>query len=312
MKKINKNSNDRRGSTPPIDHIVLSLPDLGEARQRYEKLGFNMGAVATHNFGTQNAIIPFANGTFIEPLAIGDAALVEKYHAKGNVFLVRDRAFRFRHANVETGDFDGGFSMFALSGPDAKTSRKKFRRAGLRTGKLTRVKRPGLNIRASFGLDERACDCTIFVCERKQGAPEFDAELTNHPNGARRISRVVLVDEKPADFLKYLETACGRCDVKNCEVKENGSRIDILLANGQISVLTPKSMQSEYGIELETTSFRLGLRPVTYDISVNSLDETALLLVEQGIKARQVGGRIVVANASGQGATLAFVEEDTK
>ncbi len=57
----------------PIDHIVISLPDLDLARRRFAELGFNVNPVARHNFGTENTIIPFSNGTFIEPLGIGDS-----------------------------------------------------------------------------------------------------------------------------------------------------------------------------------------------------------------------------------------------
>jgi len=287
----------------PIDHVVLSVRDLDTARERYNALGFNVSPVATHNFGTQNAIVPFANGTFLEPLAIGEDELVNKNIIKGNPFLVRDRAFRFRHG---CDDFIGGLSMVALAGNDAKMDRMIFRKAGLRTGKIATVKRPGLKIRASFALDDRAADCTFFACGRPDGPPVFDEGLVNHANGALRIDRVTLADENPADFEDYLKAVTGLEPVAG--IDEGG--LEFQLSNGLLSVLTPEGLKSGYGIDLPANICRGGLRAITFDIAVRSLDETAMLLAQRGIEARQVGERIVVANAPGQGAMLAFVENN--
>ncbi len=286
----------------PIDHVVISLPDLDVARQRFVSLGFNVAPVATHNFGTQNALVPFENGTFLEPLTPGDSELVKEHRLAGNQFLVRDHAFRFRHGNEQ---FAGGLSMLALSGMAAKKDRKYFRKQGLRTGKIAVVKRPGLDIRASFALDERAPDCSLFICERKNGAPVFDDNLTNHANGAIGLASVTLVDDNPEDFREYLQIVSGQSDIA---YESEGFRIS--LSNGDLNLLTPSGLKSRYGIEYPETSCREGMRLVTYDIMVRSLDEIALMLAQSNIEARQVGERIVVANAPGQGAMLAFIEEN--
>ena len=307
MSKIPKKHKARKKTARPIDHVVISLTDLTLARERFTALGFTVAPVAQHNFGTQNTIIAFANGTFIEPLAIGDKRKVDKHHTKGNQFLVRDRAYRFRHGGHEEDGFVGGFSMVSLSGKNANKDRKKFRKAGLRTGKIAVVKRPGLDIRAIFALDDRAPDCTIFACERKEGRPEFGGKLTSHRNGALKIARIVMVDENPEEFRQYLSSICQRSQISR---KKGG--LEIKLSNGLLCVLTPEQLKSEYGTKLPQSPCRQGLRQVTYDIGVSSLDNTAMMLAEAGIKARQVGKRIVVANAPGQGAMLAFVENKQK
>ncbi|MCP4184596.1 MAG: VOC family protein [Hyphomicrobiales bacterium] len=288
-------------SVRPVDHIVLSLPDIKLAGDRFGELGFNCATVARHSFGTENAIIPFSNGTFIEPLAIGDADAVAEYALKRHPFVVRDQAYRYRHGGSS---FAGGFSMLVFSGDNAKKDQKLFRKAGLNTGKISRVKRPGLNIRTAFAMDERVNDCTLFVCERKDGIPVFDEQLTSHPNGALRLSRVVLVDDNPADFYQYLGVVSGQHDY--IETEWGG---DLSLANGLVSIISPSGLKCEYGVDLTSPLLRNGPRLVTYDIVVTSLDETAMMLAEKGILASQIGNRVVVANAPHQGATLAFVEE---
>lgn len=300
MSNNHQKSKSNSDAIRPIDHVVLSLPDLDIARQRYELLGFNVAPVAQHSFGTINSLVAFENGTFLEPLAIGDKQRTSKYRRKGNPFLIRDDSYRYRHGGNE---FCGGFSMVALSGANAKKDRKHFRKAGLRTGKTAVVKRPGLKIRAVFALDERSPDCTFFVCERIDGAPVFDTSLTSHENGALRIERITLVDDQPEDFRRYLELVSRQKNIQHTEMGLN-----IKLPNGELSVLTPDGLKSEYGTELPHTRCREGLRQVTFDIAVKSLDDTAMALAQSGIEARQVGARIVVANAPGQGAMMAFVE----
>ena len=290
--------------TLPIDHIVLSLPDLEQARNRFTALGFSVSPVANHEFGTQNAIIAFSNGTFLEPLAIGDSRKVEIFIRKRNAFLLREEAFRFRHTNLENNSFDGGISMVAFAGRDVKKIRKKFKKAGLGAHKFVKVRRPRVDVRIAFAIDEHANDCSLFVCERKNGLTKFNTELCLHANGAIGISRITLFDENPADFLNYIVNVCTPQKIEHAK-----NSIAIQLPNAQISVLNAEALQSEYGIEITPGEVRAGLRAITYDIGVTSLDETAMMLAERGIDARRVGERIVVANSAGQGAVMAFVEE---
>jgi len=111
-----------------IDHIVLPVPDLDIARARYSKLGFIVADDARHGFGTENACVNFKNGTFLEPLAIGHRETVEANEIKGNTFLRRDAAYRFRNG-------ENGFSMAAFLGEDARAERKYFSKLGYNTGK---------------------------------------------------------------------------------------------------------------------------------------------------------------------------------
>ena len=79
-----------------LDHVVLPVPDLDIARDRLANLGFQVAPDARHSFGSENACVFFENGTFIEPLAIGQRETVEAHIKKGNNFLRRDAAYRFR------------------------------------------------------------------------------------------------------------------------------------------------------------------------------------------------------------------------
>src|SRR5688500_16606634 len=56
-----------------IDHIVILVRDLGQAAQDYAAAGFNVTPGGEHTMGgTHNALIGFADGTYLELIAFKD------------------------------------------------------------------------------------------------------------------------------------------------------------------------------------------------------------------------------------------------
>jgi len=277
-----------------LDHAVLPVTSLKIARARMAALGFVVAPDARHNFGSENALVCFANGTFIESLAIGHRETVEANEAKGNTFLRRDAGYRFRHG-------DTGFSMVAFIGKDAVEDRRSFKKAGYETGKIIQLKRPGLRLRLVFARDERAPDFTLFLCERPDGPPGYNTKLTTHANGAKRLSRITLYEPVPSDFQYYLQTVSGQRDVRS-----HSFGMDQVLPNGVLTTLTAAGLAAHYGID-EVPQGR-GLRAMAVDVTVKDLAATKKLLKANAIACKQIGARLVVPPAPGQGAALAFVE----
>ncbi|TIX70312.1 MAG: VOC family protein, partial [Mesorhizobium sp.] len=56
----------------PLDHLVLPTARLDAARVRLGSLGFVVAPTGIHPFGTENCCVFFADGTYLEPLAVGD------------------------------------------------------------------------------------------------------------------------------------------------------------------------------------------------------------------------------------------------
>ena len=52
-----------------IDHIVIVVRDLEAAMRSYEQLGFTVVRGGRHPVGTHNALISFADGSYIEIIA---------------------------------------------------------------------------------------------------------------------------------------------------------------------------------------------------------------------------------------------------
>lgn len=277
-----------------LDHVVLPVPNLEITRERFTQLGFTVAPDARHNFGSENACVFFENGTFIEPLAIGHRETVEANMVKGNNFLRRDDAYRFRNG-------DDGFTCVVFGEPDPKKVRKQFKKAGYDTGKIVVVKRPGVKVHIALMLDQRAPDCTFFMCERPDGPPQFASEMTGHANGAMGISRVTMHEHLPEDFQYYIQTASNQR-----EVRSHSFGMDMELPNATLTTLNDDGMKSFYG--LKDIPQGRGLRAMAFDVAVQSIDKTKEVLKKNKIEAKMIGGRLVVEPASGQGAILAFVE----
>jgi len=277
-----------------LDHIVLPVPDLDVSRARFTQLGFSVAPDGKHKFGTENACVLFKNGSFIEPVTIGQRETVEAAIRKGNNFLRRDAAFRFRNG-------ENGFWGLVFSSDDSKEDRKVFRRAGYQTGKLIQVRRKGLHARVAFAIDERAPDFSVFVCQYINRSSTSNPDLMNHANGANAISRVVLHEHLPEDFQYYLQKTSGQR-----EVRSHSFGMEMKLPNSSISILNADGVKAYYGIE--DISRRRGLRAMAFDVSVDDLSMTEKLLDKNGIATTKIGRRLIVQPANGQGSIIAFVE----
>ena len=52
-----------------IDHLVIMVQDLDRAAKDYERLGFTVVAGGKHPVGSHNALIAFADGSYLEIIA---------------------------------------------------------------------------------------------------------------------------------------------------------------------------------------------------------------------------------------------------
>jgi hypothetical protein len=61
-----------KSSAHPLDHLVLPTGSLDAVRSRLSSLGFIVAPTGIHPFGTENACVFLADGTYLEPLAVGN------------------------------------------------------------------------------------------------------------------------------------------------------------------------------------------------------------------------------------------------
>lgn len=274
-----------------LDHLVLPVSGLAAARERLGELGFTVAPQGTHPFGTVNACVYFADGTFVEPLAVGDADAVEAAVAAGNSFVLGDR--RFREAVGEE-----GLSAVVFGTSDAEADHAAFLRDGISGGPMVAFSRPSVDrdgkadiasFLLAFAAPKGGADAFFFACERRK-VPAIDrSALERHDNGATRIVAVTAEAAAPAHFAGFLAEVGGGTPA-------NGSDfVEVALANAALRVFPNGEVP------------RPRLTGVVF--GVRSLAATLALFKARGIVYEERDGRLHVPAAAGQG--VGFVFEET-
>ena len=274
----------------PLDHLVFPTASLAAARGRLSALGFTVAPDGVHPFGTRNACMFFADGTFIEPLAIGDADVVEAAVAEGNSFVLGDRSFRAARG-------DDGFSAIVLGTPDADSDHEEFAALGIARGSMVEFSRPAIDMegkadtatfRLAFASEPGTPDLFFFTCERRR-APKIDrSALERHDNGAVRLRAIKARANDPEAFTAFLAKFARSSAVR----ASDGAR-SVSLANADIHVAS----QDESGVLLNQIVF-----------GVSDLSVPRAVLERNKIEHETVSNGIRVPATAGQGADFVFEE----
>lgn len=272
-----------------LDHLVMPTASLAVARDRLDRLGFTVAPEGVHPFGTVNRCVYFDDGTFLEALAIGDAATIDAAVAAGNSFVAGDR--RFRAASG-----DEGLSAVVLASSDADGDALRYAQHGIAGGPMVSFSRPSVDMSGradtasfllAFAAHRSAPDLHFFACERRR-SPRIDrSALQSHANGARRILAVDAVSASPRDFARFIATMAGGAVA---ESREGGC--NVALANCIVRV----SAGGATG----------GTRLTGITLIVADLAETGALLSGNGIGYETRGARLTVPATDGQGADISF------
>jgi catechol 2,3-dioxygenase-like lactoylglutathione lyase family enzyme len=284
-----------------LDHLILPTADLDVAKARLEALGFIVAAKGVHPFGTENACVFFADGTFLEPLAIGHRETAEAASLKGNQFTARDAAFRFRRG-VE------GFSSIVMASDNANEDAARFTAAGISGGDVLEFGRDfetpageksRMDFRLAFAADLRSPDFFGVTCQRINVPKADRSKLITHANGVTSIQSVILTEANPTDF-QYLFQEL----INEREVDAHSFGMDIKSTNATISVLTPEGFEVYYGGHAGSHARGIIARAVVFGcVDLTDLEAT---LKAQSIDFYKHLGRILVKPAAGQGALFAF------
>ncbi|MDO9418858.1 VOC family protein [Pararhizobium sp.] len=288
----------------PLDHLVLPVATLAVARIRLSQLGFTVAADAQHPFGTENACVFFADKTYLEPLSVASQEACDAACLAGNMFVARDRAFRFRRG-------EEGLSAIVLGTSDALADHDAFKASGVSGGDIVEFSRSMVlpdgttgtgSFRLAFAADLRSPDFFFFSCQRIQSLPSDRAALERHDNGVLGLSNVSLSEPNPSDFQGFIEEA-----VDGAAVSLPSTGMEIVTANGvRIAVLNPAGMLENFGKRTSTHARGLRGRAVTF--KVGDLAMTERLFAANGIDYIRQNERLLVPEAPGQGVIFAFGE----
>jgi hypothetical protein len=93
-----------------IDHLVIVVNDLQRACKDYEQLGFTVVPGGRHPVGSHNALISFADGSYIELIAFYRDALEHRWWAP------LQKGERFVDFCLQTDDLEGDTAKLRASG----------------------------------------------------------------------------------------------------------------------------------------------------------------------------------------------------
>ncbi|RVB20332.1 VOC family protein, partial [Mesorhizobium sp. M7A.F.Ca.CA.004.05.1.1] len=253
-----------------------------------------------HPFGTENCCVFLADGTYLEPLAVGDEQVAAKAIADGNVFVARDRAYRDSNG-------DEGFSAIVLGTGNADADHARYVDAGISAGDMLGFSRAftdpaGKSDVASFKLafaaGAEATDAFLFACERVN-APDVDrTALQAHANGATGIVEILAVSDAPGKQHGLISVAVD-------DPAADGQGGIFPLPNADLSVLDRAAFTARFGLPAGAPT---DLRFAAVVFSVRNADVTSRLLAANSVQHDIAGNDIVVRRAPGQGAAFIFRE----
>ncbi len=277
-----------------LDHIVLSVLSTELARGRLNALGFQVANDAQHPFGTQNACVFFADDTYLEPLAIGDAALYEQALAGGNTFVKLFQQFRIR-AEKE------GLAGIALKSLNAAGDHLRFTEFGISGGDMLRFSRPITSdnmperlasFELAFSQVASLPDFYVFTCQRiNAGALSTDV-LRAHENGVTGLAGVILcADQNTHGYFDKVFGARGE---------------DYAMGKAFLRITDRQTFEREFASKQVRNGVFCG-KAVAFTVA--DLTRTARFFDTAGVDYSMVGRRIVVSPEPGQGAIFVFEDE---
>ena len=160
-----------------IDHIVIAVPSLDRAIASYRALGFTVVAGGKHPFGSYNALIGFADGSYIELLAFYEDSPAHPWWD-----LLHERG--------------GGLVDFCMASDDIVADLERLRDAGVDVGELTeggRRRPDGYEVRwinNKVGGDLQGL--VPFLIEDATPRHERLPSQTSHENGVTGIKTISL------------------------------------------------------------------------------------------------------------------------
>lgn len=280
-----------------IDHLVIALRDLDAGARLYERLGFQVGALNRHPWGTQNRIVQF-DGAFLELIGLGRDA-VPPDHAPGSFSFgayVRDYLARRE-----------GLAMLVLDSADAEGDAASFAAAGIgafapfRFGRVAR--RPdGTEVPVAFTLAFAASDAIpgagFFVCQQLHPENFWNPAYQSHPNGARGVAGVVLAADDPGRHAAFLGAFTGAEAARPA-----AGDLSFGLSRGRLDVLTPDDAAVLYvSVEAADTPCL-----AAFTIDVDDIERTARRLAG-AVPHQRLGSRVIVPASVAHGVAIAFEE----
>ena len=187
-----------------IDHIVIAVKSLERAVETYRGLGFTVVEGGRHPYGSQNALIGFADGSYIELLGFYEESPAHPWwdllHRRG-----------------------GGFIDFCMATDDIRADLAQLRAQGAQCGDLVeggRARPDGFQVKWINNKVSGADQGLIpFIIEDVTPRAERLPSARDHKNGAAGLDSLTLV---AADIGRYAGIMSAALNAEGRAVADEG------------------------------------------------------------------------------------------
>ena len=177
-----------------IDHVAIVVNDLESAIASYTRAGFTVVRGGKHPIGTHNALIAFADGSYLELIA----------------FLKPNTGHPWQLA-LEKGS---GIVDFCMATDDLAADVESMRRAGARFGNpypLTRDRPDGYHLSWVLATPEPPFNGQVpFLIKDETPRDERVPRERSHRNGATGIRTLAIAVDDPGTSSCYYARVLGR------------------------------------------------------------------------------------------------------
>ncbi|MGH6942757.1 MAG: VOC family protein [Geminicoccaceae bacterium] len=212
-----------------IDHVILGVRDLEQARATYEHLGFRATPRGRHvGWGTANYCLMFPSD-YVEILGIVDSS---KFTNDLDRFLEERE----------------GLARLALRSTDPVATHAAWHEAGLEPADivdLARLLEPDIELRFKNVMLEREAlgNLPLFACAHLTPEPMRRREWLEHPNGALGIGSVTVVADDPNALAAPLAQVFGPSSLTETDdtlAVHTGDSVLLLATPDDLDMLHPQ------------------------------------------------------------------------
>jgi hypothetical protein len=279
--------------TARIDHLLTYVPDLGSAGALFERMGFYLSPVShIESMGIANRMI------LMQPKSAGQANFIELMspYDRGMLPMVMQK--------VLSGD--AGLRSMVLVAPEIEAFHGLMLEQGFASAPPAHAKREWKIPGEASVFPEFDVIFPVEMALRFNACKYYNLHLylredwTCHPNSALRLTKVIAVAEKPADFEVF-----SRLFGHEGQNGENGSCV---YPSGEIvlEILRPQTVEDRFGLAPpRTEAGYLG-----YEIEVRSIEQLRGALKNGDVPFHERGNTVCVEPDVGLGCLIVFSEAE--
>ncbi|GLQ06220.1 VOC family protein [Sneathiella chinensis] len=256
-----------------LDHTLIGVSNLEDARETYQRLGFTVSPRGSHiGWGTANYCIMFPDD-YIELLGIVNADL----DSNGLDRLLEERG--------------EGLLGLALATDNAEATHQSLTQEGLAPAPVADLKRQleleSGAVTPEFKLvrlrTEGMPQHSLFFCHHLTPDLIRQADWMVHDNGADHIASLVVLVDNPTELREYYTRLCGVINVTQTD-----STLTVQIGRLKLIFVNDKDLDLLYPgltIDEDWPEFPYLL---AMTVAVKDLEETGAYLEKAGVQAQKI------------------------